>query len=230
MKTKKLQFKKFTSSAVIGLILLTAGIISCKTEKTLPVITTAAVTEVSYTTAVSGGEITNDGGATVIARGVCWSMKENPTISNSKSFDGDGIGTFESSLSGLITGQTYYIRAYATNSAGIAYGSQDSFITIQSGVPALIITTVTNIAQTSVVLSSSVTESNGESVNERGFCFSLSPHPTILDGIVSIGSGTGVFTTTLSGLRNSTPYYVKAYAKNYLGTGYGTEVTFKTLE
>lgn len=229
MKTIRFKFKKITSFAVIGLFLLTAGITSCKKNESLATVTTTIVTEVSYTTALSGGEVESDGGAPVIARGVCWSMKENPTISNSKSFDGDGIGTFESSISGLITGQTYYVRAYATNSAGIAYGGQDSFITILAGIPALITTTVTNITETSVVLSSSVTESNGESVNERGFCFSLLPNPTILNEMVTNGSGTGIFTTTLSGLRKSTPYYVRAYAKNYLGTGYGPEVTFKTL-
>lgn len=230
METKVLKFKNFTPFIVIGLILLTFGIISCKKNESLATVTTAITTEISYTTAVSGGEIESDGGAAVIARGVCWSLKENPTISNSKSIDGEGIGAFESSISGLITGQTYYIRAYATNRAGVAYGGQDSFITIQTGIPSLMTTTVTNITKTSAVLTSNATESNGESIEERGFCFSLSPHPTILDGTVSSGSGTGVFTITLSGLRSSTPYYVRAFAKNYLGTGYGTEVTFKTLQ
>ena len=231
MKTKVLQFKKITPFLVIGLILLFLGVISCKKNEKLATVATTTATEISYTTAVSGGEITNDGGTAVIARGVCWSLNENPTISNSRSIDGDGIGTFESSMSDLISGQTYYIRAYATNNAGIAYGSQDSFTTILIGVPTLLTTTVTDITQTSVVLASNVTEGNGESIDERGFCFSLSPHPTIFDEVViSSGSGIGVFTTTLYGLRSSTPYYVRAYAKNYLGTGYSTEVTFKTLQ
>ena len=199
-------------------------------NESLATVTTAITTEISYTSAVSGGEIESDGGAVVVARGVCWSMKENPTISNSKLIDGEGIGAFESSISGLITGQTYYIRAYATNRAGVAYGGQDSFTTIQTGIPSLMTTTVTNITKTSAVLTSNATESNGESIDGRGFCFSLSPHPTILDVTVSSGSGTGVFTITLSGLRSSTPYYVRAFAKNYLGTGYGTEVTFMTLQ
>ena len=225
MKTNKL----IITLAIVSIasVVLIAG---CKKDETLPVISTATITEISYTSAVSGGEITDDGGAIVIARGVCWSMKENPTISNSKSIDGEGIGTFESSMSGLITGITYYIRAYATNSAGVAYGSQDSFITLQTGVPVLMTTSVTTITQTSVVLASNVTEDNGESVNERGFCFSLSPHPTILNETVLGGTGIGVFTATLTGLRSSTSYYVRAYAKNYLGIGYGTEITFITLQ
>ena len=170
----------------------------------MPAVYTATTIDISYTSAVSGGEIADDGGAVVVARGVCWSMKENPTISNSKTIDGEGLGTFESSISGLIAGQTYYVRAYATNEAGIAYGGQDSFTTILTGVPTLLATTVTNITRTSVVLTSNVAEGNGETISERGFCFSLSPHPTILDELISSGSGIGVFTATLSGLRTST--------------------------
>jgi len=78
---------------------------------------------------VSGGTITGDGGATVTARGVCWSINQNPTISNNKTSDGNGIGTFNSSLTNLAPSTTYYLRAYATNSVGTAYGPELSFKT-----------------------------------------------------------------------------------------------------
>ncbi len=73
--------------------------------------------------------MTDDGGATVTTRGVCWSTSQNPTTSNSKTTDGSGTGSFTSSLTGLTCGTTYYVRAYATNSAGTAYGSQENFNT-----------------------------------------------------------------------------------------------------
>jgi len=104
---------------------------SCKKDedKNVPVLTTTEVTETTQTTAKSGGNITDDGGATVTARGVCWSTSQNPTISDSKTEDGTGAGSFTSSISGLTPNTTYYVRAYATNSQGTGYGSQVSFET-----------------------------------------------------------------------------------------------------
>ena len=81
--------------------------------------------------ATGGGTITSDGGASVTERGVCWSTAHNPTISDSKTSDGMGTGTFTSSISGLNSVTTYYVRAYATNSAGIAYGNEITFTTLE---------------------------------------------------------------------------------------------------
>jgi uncharacterized protein (TIGR02145 family) len=93
-------------------------------------ITTTAVTSITGTTAVSGGTILCDGGATITARGVCWSTSVNPTIAlNTKTTDGAGIGSFTSNISGLLGGTTYYVRAYATNSIGTSYGDNLSFTT-----------------------------------------------------------------------------------------------------
>jgi uncharacterized protein (TIGR02145 family) len=96
-------------------------------EKNVPVLTTAEVTQIAQTAATSGGNITDDWGATVTARGVCWSTSQNPTINDSKTEDGTGAGTFTSSISGLEASTTYYVRAYATNSSGTGYGSAMSF-------------------------------------------------------------------------------------------------------
>ena len=97
---------------------------------TLPGVATTAISSITYTTAISGGTISSDGGAAVTARGVVWSTVENPTVDlSTKSSDGTGSGSFVSSLSGLESGTTYYLRAYATNSAGTAYGNQLSFTT-----------------------------------------------------------------------------------------------------
>ena len=95
----------------------------------IPVLTTSAVTDITQTNAISGGNITSDGGATVSVRGVCWSKNENPTIADSKTTDGTGAGSFTSNITGLSTGTIYYVRAYATNSSGTGYGSAMSFTT-----------------------------------------------------------------------------------------------------
>ena len=95
----------------------------------LPTISTDSATVITSTSAKSGGKITSDGGAAITARGVCWSTNANPTITNSKTTDGAGIGTFTSSLTGLTVATQYYVRSYATNSLGTVYGEQVSFTT-----------------------------------------------------------------------------------------------------
>lgn len=95
----------------------------------LPTVTTAAVTEITTTSAKSGGEVTSDGGAEVTERGVCWSTSGDPTIFDSHTNDGSGLGNFVSSLTGLSPNTLYHVRAYATNSVGTAYGHEKTFIT-----------------------------------------------------------------------------------------------------
>jgi uncharacterized protein (TIGR02145 family) len=97
-----------------------------------PTVTTTAVTNITQTTATSGGSVTADGGATVTARGVCWSTTSSPTIANSHTTDGSGTGTFVSNLTGLTANTLYYVRAYATNSAGTTYGNEVTFTTLSA--------------------------------------------------------------------------------------------------
>lgn len=94
--------------------------------------TTTAVTSITSTTASSGGEISNDGGAAITAMGVCWSTSANPTIADNKTMDGAASGSFTSSLTGLTPATTYFVRTYATNSMGTSYGSPLSFTTLSS--------------------------------------------------------------------------------------------------
>ncbi len=102
---------------------------------TTPTVTTTAITSITSTTAMSGGTVTQDGGAAIIYRGVCWKTSSGPTNVNSHTTDGTGTGSFTSSITGLTNGVTYYVRAYATNSAGTAYGAEASFTTTSSSSP-----------------------------------------------------------------------------------------------
>ena len=96
----------------------------------IPTVTTANITNITDTTATSGGDVTSDGGVTVTARGVCWSTSPNPTTVNSYTTDGSGTGTFVSNLTGLTPLTLYYVKAYATNSVGTAYGNEVTFTTL----------------------------------------------------------------------------------------------------
>ncbi|MBR5831997.1 MAG: hypothetical protein IKY79_05210 [Bacteroidales bacterium] len=96
----------------------------------LATIVTDSVTNITTSSAVCGGNVTSDGGSTVTSRGICWSISPNPTIDNNKTTDGNGVGEFTSDITGLTNGTTYYVRAYATNSKGTAYGEEKSFTTL----------------------------------------------------------------------------------------------------
>ncbi len=118
----------FRISGGILLFLYLVFLHACKKDKsTNPLLTTESVTNVTQSTATSGGNVTSDGGAPVTERGVCWSTSTNPSIADSKTMDGTGTGSFTSSLTGLDASTTYYLKAYATNSAGTGYGNTISF-------------------------------------------------------------------------------------------------------
>jgi len=126
-----------TLKLVVTLLLVTAVFYSCQKDETesteigerVPVLSTTVVTNLTQITAISGGNIIADGGATITARGVCWNTAENPTINDHKTTDGQGAGEFSSNINGLTPNTTYYVRAYATNSAGTGYGEAISVTT-----------------------------------------------------------------------------------------------------
>jgi hypothetical protein len=123
---------KIITEYYLAILIIIIGTIltECKKEKaTLPILITAAVSNITSSTATSGGNVTDIGGATISASGVCWSTLINPTITNSKTTDDTGIGAYISSITGLTPVTTFYLRAYATNSVGTAYGSEISFAT-----------------------------------------------------------------------------------------------------
>ena len=92
-----------------------------------PVITTVEVTGIGSSSAISGGNISSDGGAEITARGVCWATAANPTISDNKTTNGTGTGIFASNITGLVPGTAYHVRAYATNNIGTSYGNDITF-------------------------------------------------------------------------------------------------------
>ena len=200
------------------------------TEITIPAVTTAPVINVTNNSATSGGTVTNDGGVSVVARGVCWSTSYNPTIADPHTADGTGTGGFVSQISSLLPNTFYRVRAYATNSAGTAYGNQQTFSTLQNPtLPTVSTIQALNITSTTATSGGTVNSDGGAPVTIRGVCYSTSPNPTLANSHTSDGTGTGTFVSNLTGLTPNTLYYVKAYATNSVGTSYGNEITFTTL-
>lgn len=120
---------------VYELIIFGTILYSCDTNDPaeLSSVITTEVTEITKNTAKSGGNVMNDGGSPVTSRGVVWSTSEHPVTDKNDGVtkDGEGTGLFESSIRGLVPGTTYFVRAYAKNSAGTAYGDQISFTTLK---------------------------------------------------------------------------------------------------
>jgi len=99
-----------------------------------PVVTTGAVSNIGANTATGNGNITNLGASNPTQYGICWNTTGAPTITDSKTEEGatSATGAFTSSLAGLDAETTYYVRAYATNSEGTGYGSEESFTTLSA--------------------------------------------------------------------------------------------------
>ncbi|GAA4035174.1 hypothetical protein GCM10022409_19720 [Hymenobacter glaciei] len=212
-----------TSTVVAGLAVL---------EATAATVTTAAATSITSTSAVLGGNVTADGGATVSDRGVVYSTTNTtPAIGGSgvtQNSNGTGSGTFLETISGLTPGTTYYVRAYAINSAGTSYGgSVVSFTTL--ALPTVTTALASSITTSSAVLGGNVTADGGATITDRGVVYSITnTTPTTADTKAANGSGVGSFAATISSLTPGTTYYVRAYATNSAGTGYGSVVSFTT--
>ncbi len=199
---------------------------SCDTTKLLPLVSTADLTNISHTTVTCGGFISSDGGLDVVARGVCWSTNPNPTIAHNKTIDAAGTGAFTSLIKNLIPDTTYFLRAYATNEDGTAYGLQITFRTLPTTLPVVSTKDITNISHTSASCEGEVISDGGLSIIARGVCWSTKQNPTIEDKKTIDGTETGLFESSMIDLEPNKRYYVRAYATNNNGTSYGNQLTF----
>jgi len=192
---------------------------------------TSPATAITSSALTSGGSIESDGGAYVTVRGVVWNTSPNPTVSfSTKTTDGTGIGNFSSSITGLTSGITYYIRAYATNSEGTKYGPEITVNTAQAVATLAATTTVSSISATTATSGGNITYNGGATVTTSGVVWSTSTNPTIaLSTKTTDGAATGVFASNITGLTRGTLYYVRSYATNNVGTNYGAQISFTTL-
>lgn len=216
-------------------ILCVMCLLACEQEEkiSLATIFTNEVTNITQTTAKSGGNITNDGNGEITSRGVVWGKTTNPTTEENLGLimNVPDIGQYTSEITGLTRNTTYYVRAYATNRAGVAYGNELQFIT--EGEPAAIATAaISNITATSASGGGNITDDGGAEITDRGIVWDTSENPTIEYnvGFTSNGEGTGSFTSELSNLDPDTEYFIRAYSISNLGINYGNQVNFKTYD
>jgi uncharacterized protein (TIGR02145 family) len=220
------------SGIVILLIWTAIYLPSCKKEATLPAVITTNVSEITQTTASTGGTVTDNGGAVVTDTGICWSTSPNPTTSSTKKSNSTGNGSFTSTITGLLPNTNYYVRAYATNSVGTSYGKEISFKTTPAPIELATLTTtdVTLVTPNTAVSGGTITSDGGGIITEMGVCWGTAANPTINDKYIPDESGTSslTFSIDLILLVSNTTYYVRAYANNAAGTAYGNQVSFIT--
>lgn len=196
----------------------------------LPVVTTTTTSYISTTSLTTGGKVWADNGGTVTAKGVCWSTSSPTTLgTNNFTTDGTGTGGFTSSVTGLTAGTPYYIRSYATNSAGTSYGNEITVTTYAAiVVPTVTTNTVTSIGVNTALCGGKIIDWGGAAITAKGLCWSTSANPTLTNSFTNDGTDIGAFTRSMSGLSATTLYHVRAYATNSAGTGFGGDSTFTT--
>lgn len=190
----------------------------------------ASIYNITFNAASVDSSIEDDG-STVTERGVVYSLNPEPTIEDTKVASGSGAGVFTVELTGLADLTTYYLRSYSTNSQGTSYSQEVSFTTAQEpGPPTVFTGTPENLTATTIdVVGSEVTLDGTQPVTERGVVFGTVAYPTIEDDkVAAVTNGLGTFNSSVTGLVPETLYYLRAYATNSLGTGYGETETFTT--
>lgn len=181
---------------------------------TLAVLSTAVISSITSTSAISGGTIISDGGSSVTARGVCWNTSANPTIANNITTDGTGTGSFVSSLTNLTADTQYYFRAYATNSQGTAYGEEYSFSTSGNSPPSAPVA----ISASSLGINSFVANWNASAgaTSYRLDVSTASNFATLLSNYNNLTVNS--LSQAVSGLSANTSYYYRVRAFNANGT------------
>lgn len=208
------------------------------TGSSIPTVTTQAVTDILSTTATGNGNITDLGGENATKRGICYNLTGSPTVADSKveetgSFE---TGAFTENLINLSPGTTYHVKAYAYNSAGYGYGTEADFTTDKI---APTVTTKDNACKdrqsTTLTATGNITATGG-GVTYRGFEYyehgAGDEYDSSMWAVREIGTfnSTGEFEMTLTGLKPSTTYYIRAFAGNTIGIAYGEWVQCSTTE
>jgi hypothetical protein len=193
----------------------------------VPIIITIDIDSIAQHTAIVSAEVANESGFPVSSRGVCYASSNNPTVNNNVIYSGSGLGSYDINLSGLQSGTTYYLRSFATNQTGTAYGNQLSFTTLQpiAQLASVVTSAVSNYTATTALAGGNVIN-NGNTVFSRGLCYDTLPMPDLSNSFINIGFGSGNFNDTITNLKPSTTYYIRAFATNTVGTSYGNQVSF----
>ena len=201
------------------------------------VVTTNPTT--STTQIFTGGNVTYSGGVltTIVTRGILWDLNSNYLNTRTVNYSSGGTGNYPITIPEATPGQTYHMKAYAINSAGLTGYGQSLSITIAAKVPTVQTDSANGIGPTTATMAGSIIATNGANLSERGFVYSRASQNTNpeINGVGVIAytindSSTAAFNHSASGLASNTQYFVKAYAKNSAGYGYGAPIPFTTFQ
>jgi pectate lyase len=195
---------------------------------TPPRVATNTVGSIAKNSAISGGNVLDGGTHPVLERGICWNTIPLPIYVDSKTSNGIGVGEFSSVIEGLPANTTIYLRAYAASVAGISYGDQVSFTTLEASIPVLTTVEATGVNGEMAISGATFVDPGGATFSHRGLCWNSTGNPTINDAISDEGAGEGAFVSKMTNLQNVTTYYYRSYATNNAGTGYGEEKMLTT--
>lgn len=191
-------------------------------------ITTKEITNITASTATSGGIIEVVDGLSVANRGLCWSTNDMPCINDYTNECGSGDGHYDGTITGLLAGVTYYVRAYAiTNDNNVYYGDVKSF-TANITIPTVATLDVKYITSNSALCYGQIVYNGGDDITSQGVCWSVNPNPTLDDNYSDNSVGSDYYYVKTTGLDANESYYVRAYATNSCGTAYGDVAVFKT--
>jgi hypothetical protein len=218
--------------------------VTCQKEikNALPTVVTDNISSISNTSALVNSEITSDGGANIVARGICWNTSTNPTINNSKTIDSVLTGKITSKLTGLTKNQKYYVRAYAINNVGIAYGEEKSFSTDSVNLPTLSIFTETQTVGyygsnvppiffgrvINAKLSGTILSTGNSVILSKGICWGRKANTSIANTIIKDTTSGTTISVTIPHLAIDSIFYARAFATNETGTVYSNEITINT--
>lgn len=195
-------------------------------------VATESVSDIQCNTSVASGFLIDVPDEGVTDHGHCWSVAEDPNISNPCSHLGERKtkGNFNSNLNELIPGTLYHVRAYAQTGDQVTYGENITFTTSAASLPSISTYEASSITMNSAICGGEVLSDGGYPVTARGICWNTTGSPTAEQNPVSSGTGLGSFDSHLTGLDSRTTYYVKAFASNELGTSLGNEIVFSTSD
>ncbi len=193
----------------------------------LPGVLTNDLVNIGSDTVQYSAEVIGEGNGSVSKRGVCYAVTDPPSISNSSLENGSGKGFFWGIIKGLNANTTYFLRAFAENEAGLAYGNTVSFKT-KSGLPTVETMEAGPVTQTSAILNGVISGNGGAEIETKGFCWGLQINPDLSGEYTDEGNGSGNFSSAIGSLNAATRYYFRAFAVNEAGIAFGQNLEFTT--
>jgi uncharacterized protein (TIGR02145 family) len=210
---------------VAGLVTLSFAACQKQSSNAIFQITTSEISNITQSTVTSGVESHIE----LKYWGLCCNTKPNPTIDDIISIDSIfRHNPYIITISGLHGNTKYYLRAFVHNSTGVYYGNQLSFTTLPASIPVLNTADPTNITSVTITTGGRILTTGGSDITDCGVCWSTSNSPDINDDRLTNIVDTGNFICPVTGLTPERAYYLRTYATNELGTGYGNEISFKT--